>query len=130
MILMETLFSAALIVSGVLIAARLIVPRLLRIIARTRQRHLFVMTVLLVCIGTAWITSSFGLSLALGAFLAGLVVAGSEYRHQALADLISFREVFTSLFFISVGMLLNPLLLYDNMGLILLILSVFFEANL
>lgn len=123
MILAEMLFSAALIVSGVLIAARLIVPRVLRIIARTRQRHLFVMTVLLVCIGTAWITSRFGLSLALGAFLAGLVVAGSEYRHQALADLISFREVFTSLFFISVGMLLDPRLLYDNMGLIFMILA-------
>lgn len=121
-VLTTTFARAAILITGVLFAAWLVVPRLLRIIARTRQRHLFVMTVLLVCIGTAWLTSNLGLSLSLGAFLAGLVVAGSEYRHQALADLISFREVFTSLFFISIGMLLDPTLIYDNIGMIFLIL--------
>lgn len=121
---------AVLIVAGVLVAARLIVPRLLHQIARTRQRDLFVLAVLLVCIGTAWIVSLAGVSLALGAFLAGLVVAGSAYRHQALADLIPLREILASLFFISVGMLLDPLALIRNplpvLGLLAAILVVKF----
>ncbi|MBI4083025.1 MAG: cation:proton antiporter [Candidatus Lambdaproteobacteria bacterium] len=92
----------------VLVAERLVVPRVLHWIARTRQRDLFVLTVFLVCFGTAWAVSGVGISLALGAFLGGLVVAGSDYRHRALGELIPFREVLTSIFFISVGMLLDP----------------------
>jgi CPA2 family monovalent cation:H+ antiporter-2 len=76
-------------------------------IARTRQRDLFVLTVFVICFGTAWAISGAGISLALGAFLAGLVVASSEYRHQALADLIPLREVLASVFFVSIGMLLD-----------------------
>lgn len=110
------LLKATAVVAGVLIAARVIVPRVLHWAARTRQRDLFVLTVLLVCIGTAWAVSSAGVSLALGAFLAGLVVAGSQYRHQALSDLIPLREVLASLFFVSVGMLLDPLGLLRNAG--------------
>jgi len=118
-----TLGTAALVIVGVILASRLVVPRLLRFIAATRQRHLFAMTVLLISIGTAWLTSFAGVSLALGAFLAGLVVAGSEYRHQALADLISFKDIFTSIFFVSIGMLLVPVELIDNIGPILLLLA-------
>lgn len=116
------LMRALLILSAVLVAARLVVPRTLHIIARTRQRNLFVLTVLLICIGTAWAASISGVSLSLGAFLAGLVVAGSEYRHQALSELIPFREGFTSIFFVSVGMLLDPTSLGMNLPVILLIL--------
>ncbi len=101
------LFKSLVIITAVLVAARMVLPRALRFIARTRQRNLFVLTVLLICMGTAWMISASGVSLALGAFLAGIVVASSEYRHQALADLIPFRDVFTSLFFVSVGMLLK-----------------------
>lgn len=92
----------------VLLTAYLVVPRLLHWVAQTRQRDLFILTALLVCIGTAWTATTAGISLALGAFLAGLVISGSEYRHQAMADLIPLREVLTSLFFVSVGMLLDP----------------------
>lgn len=108
---------------GVLLGARLAVPRALGFIARTRQRDLFILAVFLICIGTAWIVSLAGISLALGAFLAGLVVAGSEYRHQALADLIPFREVLTSLFFVSVGMLLDPRAVWDGAGATLLVVG-------
>jgi CPA2 family monovalent cation:H+ antiporter-2 len=108
---------------GVLLGARLAVPRALGFIARTRQRDLFILAVFLICIGTAWIVSLAGISLALGAFLAGLVVAGSEYRHQALADLIPFREVLTSLFFVSVGMLLDPREVWDSAGSTLLVVG-------
>lgn len=104
---------------GVLLLARLIVPRLLELVARTRQRDLFVLAVFLICFGTAWAVASVGISLALGAFLAGLVVSGSAYRHQALAEVIPLREVLASIFFVSVGMLLDPRLIVTNAGPIL-----------
>ena len=78
-------------ITGVLIGAWFLVPRVLHYVAATRQRDLFVLTVVLVCIGTAWAVSLSGISIALGAFLAGLIVAGSEYRHQAISELIPFR---------------------------------------
>ncbi|UCD93781.1 MAG: cation:proton antiporter [Candidatus Zixiibacteriota bacterium] len=121
--LLGTLLESLVIVAGVLLAARLIVPRVLDYVARTRQRQLFILTIFLICIGTAWLITSSGASLAIGAFLAGLVVAGGEYRHQALADLIPFREIFTSLFFISVGMLLAPRIIIENIVPILVIVA-------
>jgi len=98
----------------VLLGGRIVVQRILQAVARTRQQSLFVLTVLTICLGTAWLASQAGVSLALGAFLAGMVVADSEYRHQALSDLIPFREAFTSLFFLSVGMLLDPRALFAD----------------
>ncbi|MEM7164413.1 MAG: cation:proton antiporter [Planctomycetota bacterium] len=109
-----TMGKATVILVGVLIAARVLVPRILAFISKTRERDLFILTVFLVCFGTAWVVSLAGISLALGAFLAGLVVAGSEFRHQALTDLIPAREVLASLFFVSVGMLLDVSDIMDN----------------
>ena len=117
-----TILRAVGIIVAVLLAALLIVPRILNLIAKTRQRQLFILSVFLICIGTAWLITSSGASLAIGAFIAGLVVAGSEYRHQALADLMSFREVFASIFFVSIGMLLAPSIIMENLFLILAIL--------
>ena len=97
------------VLAGVLLATRLVVPPLLHVVSKTRQRDLFVLAVALVCMGTAWVASMAGISVALGAFLAGLVVSGSEYRHQALSDLIPLREVLASVFFVSVGMLLDTM---------------------
>ncbi len=116
------LLNSLAIVVGVLLAAYLIVPHVLKYIAKTRQRHLFILTIFVICIGTAWLVTMSGATLAIGAFLAGLVVAGSEYRHQAIADLMSFREVFASLFFVSVGMLLAPVVLLANLVPILILL--------
>lgn len=98
---------AVLVLVTVLVAARILVPRLLRLVARSRQRDLFVLTVALACFGTAYAVTGAGISLALGAFLGGLVVAGSEYRHQAMADLLPLREALSSVFFVSIGMLLD-----------------------
>ncbi len=83
------------------------VPFLLREIARTRSRELFLLSVVVICFAVAFGTSSLGLSLALGAFLAGLTISGSPYSHQATSLIIPFRELFTSFFFVSVGMLLE-----------------------
>ena len=104
----------------VVLAANFLVPRILHWVAGTRQRDLFILTALVVCIGTAWIATRAGVSLALGAFLAGLIISGSEYRHQAMADLIPFREVLTSLFFVSIGMVLDPISIVRDIGPVML----------
>jgi len=98
---------AALIVVGVIVAARLLVPRLLREILKTRSRELFLISIILLVTLTALATAAAGASLALGAFLAGLVLSESDYSHQALAELLPFRDVFISLFFVAVGMLVD-----------------------
>ncbi|MEM8610261.1 MAG: cation:proton antiporter [Myxococcota bacterium] len=105
--IVSTIAIAVAVLGGVGLAARVLVPPVLRYVARTRQRELFVLTVFLICFGTAWLVSMAGISVALGAFLGGLVVAGSEFRHQAMSDLIPAREVLASLFFVSIGMLLD-----------------------
>lgn len=96
-----------LILGGVLVAAGALVPRLLALAAGTRERELFVLTVFLVCLGVTWALSHAGISLALGAFLAGLIVGGSEFRRHATAEVIPAREVLACLFFVSIGMLLD-----------------------
>jgi len=107
------LLRAAGLLVGLLVVGRPVVARLLGLVARTRQAGLFVLAVLAIALGTAWLTALAGASLALGAFLAGMVVASSEYRHQALAELLPFREAFTSIFFLSIGMLLRPAAMLD-----------------
>ena len=113
------LLTAAAVIIGVLVAARIVVPLFLDAIARTRQRDLFVLSVFLICLGTAWAASSAGVSLALGAFLAGLVVSSSRYREQAISDLVPLRDVLASVFFVSIGMLLDLRDVLDNLLLIL-----------
>lgn len=102
---------AAAVVLAAHYSARFLVPWIFRQVVKTRSRELFILTIIFVGLGTAWLTAMAGLSLALGAFIAGLAIAESEYSHQALSDIIPFREAFMSLFFISVGMLLDPAIL-------------------
>ena len=99
---------AAVVVLAAHYGARFLVPWIFKQIVRTRSRELFILAIIFIGLGTAWLTALAGLSLALGAFIAGLAISESEYSHQALSDIIPFREAFMSLFFISVGMLLNP----------------------
>lgn len=89
------------------LAAFKVVPKLLYYVTRTRNRELFLLTVLTICFAIAWITSSVGLSLSLGAFLAGLIVSESEYSDEAIGNVLPFQEIFTSFFFVSMGMLLD-----------------------
>lgn len=95
------------IVALAIILARFIAPQILYQIAKTRSRELFLISVVVICLSVAWATSSIGLSLALGAFLAGLIISESEYSYQALGTLLPFRDLFTSIFFISIGMLVD-----------------------
>jgi CPA2 family monovalent cation:H+ antiporter-2 len=89
-------------------SARFMIPWIFSQVVKTRSRELFILTIIFIGFGTAWLTAQVGLSLALGAFIAGLAISESEYSHQALGDIIPFRDAFISLFFISVGMLLDP----------------------
>jgi len=88
--------------------AREVLPRLLRHVARVKNREIFVLFIVLVCLGTAWLSSKTGLSLALGALIAGLVISESELSHQVVADILPLRDCFSGIFFISIGMLLDP----------------------
>ncbi len=106
------------VVAAVLIAGRRLVPMVLHEVVRQRNRELFLITVVLVCLGTAAVTAQVGLSLALGAFLAGLSLAESEYGHQAFTEVLPFRDTLASLFFVSVGMLLDIRFLIANAGLV------------
>jgi CPA2 family monovalent cation:H+ antiporter-2 len=105
---------AALIITIVLLSARWIVPGLLHQVVRTRSRELFITTIIFLCFGIAFLTSKFGLSLALGAFLAGLIISESEYSHQATSDILPFKDSFIGMFFVSVGMLMDIGFMSDN----------------
>ena len=121
--LLWTLLRAAVVVVAVVLFARRLVPPLLLRVVETRSRELFLTFLLVVCLGTAYLTSLAGLSLALGAFLAGLAVSESEYSHQALAEAIPFRDAFGSLFFVSIGMLMDVRFVFAQPGLVLLVLA-------
>ncbi len=105
-------------VAAVLAVGRLLVPRILHEVVRLRNRELFLMTIVLACLGTAAITAQVGLSLALGAFLAGLLLSESEYGHQAFTEVLPFRDTLASLFFVSVGMLLDVRFLAEHASLV------------
>src|SRR3990170_537896 len=111
---------------GVIVAGVVwLMPRLFDQVVKLRNREVFILTIVLVCLGTAWFTSLFGLSLALGAFIAGLAISESEYSSQIVAEVIPFRDTFSSLFFISIGMLLDfKFFMYNLHWLLALVLAV------
>jgi CPA2 family monovalent cation:H+ antiporter-2 len=123
--LLRTALNLGLMLGLVLVVGRRVVPRLLNAVARTRSRELFTLAVLAIALGiatgSAWL---FGASMALGAFLAGVVVAQSEVSHQAAAEALPLRDAFAVLFFVSVGMLFDPGALLEQWRLTLGILLV------
>ena len=102
----------------VLAAGRWLLRPLFHEIAHSRLRELFTLTVLLVVLGSGWVSRFAGLSLALGAFLSGMMLAETEYRHQIEAVIRPFRDILLGIFFISVGMLLDVRLLVAHVGLV------------
>ncbi len=99
--------TSLLVVGGLMLTGRLVVPRILDRVVLLKNRELFTLCIAFFAVGAAFVTASFGLSLALGTFLAGLVVSESDYGLQAISDVRPFRDVFSGIFFISVGMLLD-----------------------
>jgi CPA2 family monovalent cation:H+ antiporter-2 len=93
-----------------------------RIVVKRRSQELFMLNILLITLGAAWITERAGLSLALGAFVAGMLISETEYKHQVEEDIKPFRDVLLGLFFITIGMLLNVHLVIAYWWLVLLLL--------
>jgi CPA2 family monovalent cation:H+ antiporter-2 len=102
------------VIGAFIVCVKWVVPWLFYQITRTRSRELFLLTLVVTCFLVALLTYSIGLSLALGAFLAGLIVSETDYSHEAISIIIPFRDIFTSIFFISIGMLLNLQAIADN----------------
>lgn len=102
------------IIGFVFIGNKWVVPFLLKRIAMAKSQELFLMSILLICAAVAMLTNELGMSVAFGAFLAGLMVSSSEYSHNAFGSLIPFKDLFTSFFFLSVGMLLDLNFVADN----------------
>ncbi len=115
-----TLLKAAVFVILVLFVGKRLIPWLLLKIAHTRSRELFILAILAIALGTALGAAEiFGVSLALGAFVAGVIVSESPLSHQVGADALPFQEAFAVLFFVSVGMLVNPTYLFNNIAVVL-----------
>lgn len=112
------LAKAALLLLATYFLGTRVVPRVLYRVASTRSRELFVVTIVCLALGTAAAVSLAGLSLELGAFLAGLVVSESQYSHQTLADVLPLRDLFAVLFFVSIGMLIEPAFLLSHLPLV------------
>lgn len=123
------LLKAVLVVLATVIISRVVVPRVLGWVDASRSREVFLLAVLGLCIGTAWLTSIAGLSLALGAFLGGMVVADTEYGHRAMGDILPLRDAFMSLFFVSLGMLFDVRVVFAQPVLVGLLLLAFLVAK-
>lgn len=108
------------VVGGLLLLSRFLLNRIFRLVARANSREVFAAASLLLVVGTALMMDAAGLSMALGAFLAGVMLADSEFRHQLEADIEPFRGLLLGLFFMAVGMSVDWRLVFENLGLVLL----------
>ena len=95
-----------------------VIPPIMTHVARTQNHELFLLVTLAISLGTAAVTQMVGLSLALGAFLAGLIISASDYGHETLARLLSLRDAFVALFFVTIGILIDPRIIIDNLSLL------------
>ena len=116
-------------VTVIVLTARLVIPFLLRYVVRLRSSEVFILSTALVIFGTSWLTASLGLSIAIGAFIAGLVLSESDYSHQIVADFLPFRDLFISLFFVSMGMLLSVAQLWAHLPLVLGVVTLLVVAK-
>ncbi|MEM0963472.1 MAG: cation:proton antiporter [Bacteroidota bacterium] len=116
--------TAAAIILFVLVVARRVLPPLLEHVARTCSSELFLLTVIAICFGTAYAVGLAGVSVALGAFLAGLVVSQSRFSEHALSEILPLQILFSAVFFVSVGLLLDLSFVVENLGLVLGALAV------
>ena len=119
---------ALFIIGLVYVGNKWLLPKLLHLVAMTKNQELFMMSIFLICLAVALLTSQLGMSLAFGAFLAGLMISDSQYSHNAFSNLLPFKDTFTSFFFVSIGMLLDMTFVVENYPLV--ILSVFLVITL
>ncbi|MBF0628444.1 MAG: cation:proton antiporter [Magnetococcales bacterium] len=117
-VLGQAALKAVLFLLIMLVVGTRLLPWLMRLVARWKSREMFVLSLMAVGLGVGYATYLAGLSFALGAFVAGMVLAGSHFGHQALSDITPLRDLFAMLFFVSVGMMLDPAYLVDHLGLV------------
>jgi len=125
----RALATAAVILIPFFYLTRRILPPILARVARTRSDELFLLVTLAVGLGAAALTQAAGLSLALGAFLAGLLINESDYAHEMLARLLSLRDAFVALFFVTVGVLIDPRVIATNLGLLAVLVGIIVIGN-
>ncbi len=106
------------------VGSKWIVPWILEFVIKRKNQELFLMTIFTICISVAYGTWQLGMSLAFGAFLGGLMISGSDYSHDAFGNLVPFKNMFTSFFFVSIGMLLDVEFILEHAGLVLITLSI------
>ena len=106
-----------------------VVPRFLRLLASTESRELFLLGIVAMCLGIALVTAYLGLSIEMGAFVAGLMISEVEYADQTLAYVEPLRDIFAALFFAAIGMLIDPFFLWENLDLILGLVSIVFVGK-
>lgn len=121
---LKALLLTALFAGGAIAAGIWVIPPLLRAVARTESRELFLLTVIVLCLGIALLTESLGLSIEMGAFVAGLMISEVEYADQTLSYVEPLRDVFATLFFASIGMLIDPVFLWQHLELIVALVSI------
>ncbi|MDN3688289.1 cation:proton antiporter [Cyclobacterium jeungdonense] len=112
-----------------ILSAKYLIPQLLYRVAKSKNEELFLLSIIVTCFAVAYVTSLLGLSLGLGAFLAGLIISESEYSHHATGKILPFREIFLSFFFVSVGMLFDLSFLLDNILIILALVALTFVVK-
>ena len=113
-------FKGSLIILVFILSAKFLVPYIFYHVGKTGSKQLFFVSVVFICLSAAIFTSSIGLSLALGAFLAGIVISGSQYNHQAMGNILPLKDMFMSFFFVSIGTLLDIGYLLDHLPLLIL----------
>jgi monovalent cation:H+ antiporter-2, CPA2 family len=115
---------ATVLVTLLLVGGQHVMRRWLTVVARRKSDELFVLNLLFVTLGLAWLTEQAGLSLALGAFIAGMLISETEYKHQVETDIRPYHDVLLGLFFIGIGMLLDWRMVLQNWGLVLLLVLI------
>ncbi len=116
-------FKAVIVLVLLLFFGQKLMRKWFTLVVKRRSQELFMLNLLLITLGAAWITEKAGLSLALGAFVAGMLVSETQYKHQVEEDIKPFRDVLLGLFFITVGMLLNVRLVLENWWIVLILLA-------
>ncbi len=128
--IVQSLLISGIVLTGAFLLGTRLVPPLLRVVALAGSRELFMLTIVAIALGVALATHAVGLSLGLGAFLAGIVVSESDFEEQVLADIIPVRDIFATLFFVAVGMLIDPFVLLAQLPLVLALAAVLVAGKL
>lgn len=123
------LMKTVLLLASAFIFSRFLLPQLLHRVAVIRNREILFLFSVVVCLGMAWLSAALGLSMAIGALLAGFMFANTNFSHQLIGDIIPFRHLFVSIFFVSIGLLFNLTFFFQHIGLVFLVMSLVLFIN-